>query len=89
MGRTLMGIETILLLFEEYSVPMYETNDVAFIDKSTPLAVKRYHRAPVRPLRVASTGHEDVCKLFIGPHAKSTPLLSHDRSSVSSNQFAL
>ena len=81
-----MRIEKILLLFVEYSVPMYETKDVAFIDSATLSPCPSDNT--VRLLRVASTGHEDVCKLFIGPCAKSTPLLNNDRSSVSSNQFA-
>ena len=82
-----MGIGIILLLCEEYSVPMYETNDVAFIDSATLSPCPSDNT--VRLLRVISTGHEDVCKLFIGPCAKSTPLLNKDRSSVSGNQFAL
>ena len=87
MGRMQMGIGKILQLFVEYSVPMYETNDVAFIDSATLSPCPSDNT--VRLLRVTSTGHEDVCKLFIGPYAKSTPLLNNDRSSVSSNQFAL
>ena len=82
-----MGIEKILLLFVEYSVPMYATNDVALIDSATLSPCPSDNT--VRLLRVTSTGHEDVCKLIIGPYAKSTPLLNDDRSSVSRNQLAL
>ncbi len=82
-----MGIGKIPLLFVEYSVPMYETNDVAFIDSDTLSPCPSDNT--VRLLRETSTGHEDVCKLFIEPYAKSTPLLNNDRSSVFSDQFAL
>jgi hypothetical protein len=54
-----MRIEKILLLFEEYSVPMYETNDVAFNDSATLSPCPSDNT--VRLLRVTSTGHEDVC----------------------------
>ncbi len=87
MGRMEMGIGKILLLFVEYSIPMYKTNDVAFIDSATLSPCPSDNT--VRLLRVTSTGHEHICKLFIGPYAKSTPLLTNDRSSVSSNQLAL
>jgi hypothetical protein len=58
-GKDVNKIHGILLLFVEYSVPMYATNDVAFIDSETLSPCPSDNT--VRLLRVTSTGHEDVC----------------------------
>ena len=58
-GNDVNGDLKMLLLLVEYSVPMYATNDVAFIDSETLSPCPSDNNVPL--LRVTSTGHEDVC----------------------------